>query len=143
MRSGNGHVWWQSVSSFMVWKKIIYALFLYNLVATLLFTIFKEFKQKKNIFFVTIAVIFHKRPGWATISLKVDHVCIISIKFRGNWLYTGFWNMLFDCNYLFFCNSDGHVGWQSEVFNQNFERRPHMHSFHMVWLHLILYRILK
>ena len=40
-------------------------------------------------------------------------------------------------------DSDGHVGWQPEVFNQNFERRPHMHSFHMVWLPLTLYRILK
>jgi carbonic anhydrase len=26
----------------------------------------------------------------ATISLKVDHICIISIKFGGNWLFTGF-----------------------------------------------------
>jgi hypothetical protein len=40
-----------------------------------------------------------------------------------------------------FCNNDGHVGWQPEVFNQNFERTPHMHSFHMVWLHLTLHRI--
>ena len=62
LRTGNGHVWWQSGSSFMVWKSIIYALFLYNLVATLLFTIFKELKKKKiYIFFVTIAAIFHKR----------------------------------------------------------------------------------
>jgi hypothetical protein len=61
------------------------------LVATLLFTIFKEFiKKKKNQFFVTIAAIFHKRPGLATISLKVDHICIIFIKFGGNWLFTGF-----------------------------------------------------
>jgi hypothetical protein len=60
-------------------KRIIYALFLYSLVATLLFTIFKELK-KKNLFFVMIAAIFHKRPGLATISLKVDHICIISIK---------------------------------------------------------------
>jgi hypothetical protein len=41
----------------------------------------KEFKKKiKNIFFVTIAAIFHKRPGLATINLKVDHICTISIK---------------------------------------------------------------
>jgi hypothetical protein len=75
----------------MVRKRIIYALFLYSLVATLLFTIFKELKRKKkNLFFVTIAAIFHKRPGLATISLKVDHICIISINFGGNWLFTGF-----------------------------------------------------
>jgi hypothetical protein len=47
-------------------------------------------KKLKNIFFVTIAAMFHKQPGLATISLKVDHICIISIKFGGNWLYTGF-----------------------------------------------------
>jgi hypothetical protein len=41
-------------------------------------------------FLVTIAAIFHKRPGLATISLKVDHICIISIKFGGNWLFMGF-----------------------------------------------------
>jgi hypothetical protein len=71
-------------------ERELYALFLYSLVATLLFTIFKEFKKKKNIFFVTIAAIFHKRPGLATISLKVDHICIIFIKFGGNWLFIGF-----------------------------------------------------
>jgi hypothetical protein len=31
-----------------------------------------------------IAAILHKRPGLATISLKVDHICIISIKLGGN-----------------------------------------------------------
>jgi hypothetical protein len=49
----------------------------------------KELK-KKNLFLVTITAIFHKRSGLATISLKVDHICIISIKFGGNWLFTGF-----------------------------------------------------
>ena len=49
-----------------------------------------------------IAAIFHKRPGLATISLKVDHICIISIKFGGNWHFTGFLNMFFDNNFLFF-----------------------------------------
>jgi hypothetical protein len=47
-------------------------------------------RRLKNLYFVTIAAIFHKRPGLATISLKVDHICIISIKFGGNWLCTGF-----------------------------------------------------
>jgi hypothetical protein len=42
------------------------------------------------------------RPGLATISLKVDHICIISIQFGGNWLFTGFYNMFFDNNFLFF-----------------------------------------
>jgi hypothetical protein len=37
--------------------------------------------EKKNLFFVMIAAIFHKRPGLATTSLKVDHICIISINF--------------------------------------------------------------
>jgi hypothetical protein len=32
----------------------------------------------------------------------VDHICIISIKFGGNWLFTGFQNMFFDTNFLFF-----------------------------------------
>jgi hypothetical protein len=50
----------------------------------------KKLLIKKNLFFVTIAAIFHKRPGLATIALKVDDICIISIKFGGNWLYTGF-----------------------------------------------------
>ena len=45
------HVWWQSGSSFMVWKRSIYALFLYSLVVTLLFTIFKGLK-KKYIYFL-------------------------------------------------------------------------------------------
>jgi hypothetical protein len=55
------------------------------------FTIFKEFKKKKKKkFLATIAAIFHKRPGLATISLKMDHICIISIKFGDNWLFTGF-----------------------------------------------------
>ena len=86
------------------------------------------------------AVLFElKRLGLATISLKVDHICIISIKFGGNWIITYFFWQQFSI----FCNSDGHIGWQPEVFNQNIERRPHMHSFHMVWLHLTLYRILK
>jgi hypothetical protein len=44
--------------------------------------------KKKNLFLVTIAAIFHKRSGLATISLKVDHICIISIKIGGNWLFT-------------------------------------------------------
>jgi hypothetical protein len=53
-------------------------------------TIFKELTNKnKIIFLVTIAAIFHKRPGLATISLKVDYICIISIKLGGNWLFTG------------------------------------------------------
>jgi hypothetical protein len=43
-------------------------------IARLLFTIFKELKKIENLFFVTIAAIFHKRPGLATISLKVDHI---------------------------------------------------------------------
>jgi hypothetical protein len=38
----------------------------------------------------------------ASISLKVDHICIISIKFGGNWHFTGFLNMFFDNNFLFF-----------------------------------------
>jgi hypothetical protein len=45
-------------------------------------------------------------------------------------------------NFLFFLTVT-HVGWQPEVFNQNFERRPHMHSFHMVLIAFDLYRILK
>ena len=44
-----------------------------------LFTIFKELQKKK---FVTIAAIFHKRPWLASIGLKVDHICIISIKWQ-------------------------------------------------------------
>jgi hypothetical protein len=51
----------------------------------------KKSSKIKNIFFVTIAAIFHKRPGLATINLKVDHICTISIKFGGNWLFTGFY----------------------------------------------------
>jgi hypothetical protein len=51
-----------------------------------LFTIFKELKKKnkKKNFLVTITAIFHKRPGLATISLEMDHICIISVKFGGN-----------------------------------------------------------
>jgi hypothetical protein len=72
-------------------ENYIYALFLYSLVATLaLYNIQRIKKNNKNLFFVTIAAIFHKRPGLATKSLKVDHICIISIKFGGNWLFIGF-----------------------------------------------------
>jgi hypothetical protein len=42
------------------------------------------------LFLVTIAAIFHKQSGLATINLKVDHICIISIKVGGNWLFAGF-----------------------------------------------------
>jgi hypothetical protein len=66
--------------------------------------------------------------------------------FHKDWWQLAFYRILkyvFWQSFSIFCNSDGHVGWQPEVFNQNFERRPHMHSFHMVWLHLTLYRILK
>jgi hypothetical protein len=61
-------------------------------VATLALYNIKRIKKKKNLnlFLVMIAAIFHKRPGLATINLKVDHICIISIKFGGNWLFTGF-----------------------------------------------------
>jgi hypothetical protein len=49
------------------------------------------------------AVLFElKRLGLATISLKVDHICIISIKFGGNWIFTGFLNIFSDNNFLFF-----------------------------------------
>ena len=56
-----------------------------------------------------IAAIFHKQPGLTTISLKVDHICNISIKFGGNWFFTGFLNMFLT---IIFWNSDGHVGWK-------------------------------
>jgi hypothetical protein len=52
----------------------------------------KRFQREESNFFNSFLFFtdFHKRPGLATISLKLDHICIISIMFGGNWLFTGF-----------------------------------------------------
>jgi hypothetical protein len=59
-----------------------------------LFTIhvFKELK-KNNLFLVTIAAIFHKRPGLATISLKVDHTMYMH-HFHKVWWQLAFYRIL-------------------------------------------------
>jgi hypothetical protein len=45
-----------------------------------------------SIVFYFLLIFFTNFQVWeaATISLKVDHICIISIKLGGNWLYTEF-----------------------------------------------------
>jgi hypothetical protein len=48
--------------------------------------------QTWNLFFVTIAAIFHKRPGIATISLKVDHMH----HFHKVWWQLAFYRILKD-----------------------------------------------